>query len=311
MVVSWLKNRWASVRDALIKMRTALSGRIRSLFGRYVDETKLEELEEILFEADLGSALISRLMQEVRAVLKEKELSVDALLLFLEKTLLSSVVSLPSKLQIREEGPTVILLIGANGTGKTTAIAKLSSFFTKKGRSVMVAAADTFRAAAQEQLDIWAKRIGVEIIQSKYQADPAAVAFDSITAAQSRGKELLFIDTAGRLENKSHLLKELEKVKRSCDKAFPGAPHEILLVLDATIGQHGIEQASSFHSLLGVTGLIVTKLDGTAKGGIAVAIQEQLGIPVKYIGVGEGIDDLIPFDAEAFVHSLFFESESS
>jgi len=311
MVVSWLKNRWASVRDALIKTRTALSGRIRSLFGRYVDETKLEELEEILFEADLGSALISRLMQEVRAVLKEKELSVDALLLFLEKTLLSSVVSLPSKLQIREEGPTVILLIGANGTGKTTAIAKLSSFFTKKGRSVMVAAADTFRAAAQEQLDIWAKRIGVEIIQSKYQADPAAVAFDSITAAQSRGKELLFIDTAGRLENKSHLLKELEKVKRSCDKAFPGAPHEILLVLDATIGQHGIEQASSFHSLLGVTGLIVTKLDGTAKGGIAVAIQEQLGIPVKYIGVGEGIDDLIPFDAEAFVHSLFFESESS
>jgi fused signal recognition particle receptor len=219
--------------------------------------------------------------------------------------------TLPCQLCEAPHNPTVILVIGANGSGKTTSIAKLAHLFSSQKKSVLLAAADTFRAAAQEQLAIWANRLNIDIITSTYQADPAAVAFDAITAAKARGVDVLIIDTAGRLENKQHLMRELEKIKRSCHKALPGSPHEILLVLDATVGQNGVEQASSFHGSMGVTGLILTKLDGSAKGGVVIAIQKQLTLPVKFLGVGESLDALVPFDSKNFVHSMLFDDNEN
>jgi fused signal recognition particle receptor len=225
----------------------------------------------------------------------------------LEETLTQEMAPLNFQLSFNPIGPTVILIIGANGSGKTTTIAKLAHLFLSQNKTVLLAAADTFRAAAQEQLGIWGKRLQIDTIHAASMADPAAVAFDAITAAKSRGIDVLIIDTAGRLENKSHLLRELEKVKKSCQKALPGSPHETLLVLDATVGQNGIEQAKSFHTSMGITGLVLTKLDGSAKGGVVIAIQKQLAIPVKFLGVGETVDALAPFDPKTFVHSMLFD----
>ncbi len=308
MVFGWVKSNWSAVRRALATTRSALTARITTLFGRAVDETLLEELEEILYSADLGVSVIKEVIKNIRLSLKDRpEMGVDEILPLIEKTLADEMTAPDALLKENSQGPTVILVIGANGSGKTTSIAKLAHFFQAQKKTVLLAAADTFRAAAQEQLGVWAQRLGVDVINSAYQADPAAVAFDAITAACSRGVDVLIIDTAGRLENKQHLLRELEKVSKSCHKALSGAPHETLLVLDATVGQNGIEQAKSFHRSMGVTGLILTKLDGSAKGGVVIAIQKQLRLPVKFVGVGESLDSLSPFDPQAFVHSMFFD----
>jgi fused signal recognition particle receptor len=199
----------------------------------------------------------------------------------------------------------VMLIVGVNGSGKTTSLAKLAHLLHSAGKKVLIGAADTFRAAAIDQLELWAKRIGVDIVKHQSHSDPSAVAFDAISAAKARGAEAVLIDTAGRLHNKTDLMHELAKIRRVCDKVCPGAPHETLLVLDATTGQNAIDQANTFHQFTPLTGLILTKLDGTAKGGIVVAIQRQLGLPIKFIGTGEGIDDLQPFDPQQFVKALF------
>jgi fused signal recognition particle receptor len=311
MVFGWVKSSWAAVRKALTTTRDALTTRIKALLGRTVDESLFEELEEILFDADLGVSVTQDILHNIRLFVREHPgATVDSLLSCLEETLTQEMAPLNFQLSENPNGPTVILMIGANGSGKTTTIAKLAHAFLSQKKTVLLAAADTFRAAAQEQLGIWAKRLQIDIIHAASMADPAAVAFDAITAAKSRGMDILIIDTAGRLENKQHLLRELEKVKKSCQKALPGSPHEILLVIDATVGQNGVEQAQSFHSSMGVTGLVLTKLDGSAKGGVVVAIQKRLALPVKFLGVGETVDALAPFDPKAFVHSMLFDDSS-
>lgn len=310
MVFGWVKSNWAAVRNALSSTRKALTQTIRSIFKGSVDEALLEQLEEILIGADLGIGVTKTIIDTLRRqCTSNPHMGIDELLSVLEKSLVAEMTPLDTSLRDSPEGPSVILVVGANGSGKTTSIAKLAHALKAQKKKVLLAAADTFRAAAQEQLQTWASRVQVDIITSAYQADPAAVAFDAITAARSRGIDALIIDTAGRLENKFHLLKELEKVVKSCQKAMLGSPHEILLVLDATVGQNGVEQAKSFHQSIGLTGLILTKLDGSAKGGVVIAIQKQLGLPVKFIGVGESLDALIPFDPKAFVHNMLFESE--
>ena len=308
MVFGWVKNSWNAVRKALTSTRRALTERIKALIGKKVDEHLFEELEEILFDADLGVTVTQDIIKNIRLFVREHpEATVETILACLEETLSKEMGGYNFELAQNPDGPTVILVIGANGSGKTTTIAKLAHSFVSEKKTVLLAAADTFRAAAQEQLAVWGERLNVNVIKAANLADPAAVAFDAITAAKSRGVDVLIIDTAGRLENKQHLLRELEKVKKSCQKALPGSPHETLLVLDATIGQNGVEQAKTFHSSMGITGLVLTKLDGSAKGGVVIAIQKQLSLPVKYIGIGESLDSLVPFDPKAFVHSMLFD----
>ena len=310
MVFGWVKSNWAAMRSALSSTRKTLTQSIRSLFKGPIDETLLEQLEEILLGADLGVFVTQKTLAALRQRLRSSpQMTVDELLTSLEESLTAEMAILDTSLRSNPNGPTVILVVGANGSGKTTSIAKLAYVLKAEKKTVLLAAADTFRAAAQEQLETWAQRLGIGIVSSAYQADPAAVAFDAITAARSRGVDDLIIDTAGRLENKSHLLKELEKIVQTCNKALPGSPHEILLVLDATVGQNGIEQAQAFHQSVRPTGLILTKLDGSAKGGIVIAIQQQLRLPVKFIGIGESLDTLIPFDPKTFVHDMLFERE--
>lgn len=310
MVFGWISSGWSAVKKALSSTRSTLTSKIRSLFGAKVDEALLGELEEILFEADLGVKVVHELMKNVRLFLKnDPEKSVDRLLAQLETLLIAETSHLSATFNLQPTSPTVILIVGSNGSGKTTSIAKLADYYMQQKKSVMLAAADTFRAAAQEQIAAWAERLGIFVVRAKYQADPAAVAFDAIMAAQARNVDILLIDTAGRLENKDHLLRELEKLRRSCQKALPNSPHETLLVLDATIGQNGVEQAKAFHKATPLTGLILTKLDGSAKGGVVISIQKQLNVPVKFLGVGESIDAICPYDATTFVHSMFREDE--
>ncbi len=284
-----------------------LGNKIRTLFSKKLDEATLEELEKIFYEADLGVALSLELTDKIREIHQQHpELDGEGLLQEVRKQLLAllttqspALVTIPP-----EEGPLVILIVGVNGNGKTTSIAKIAKRYQDEGKKVLLAAADTFRAAAMEQLDIWAQRLGAEIVKGASKSDPAAIAFDAITASKARGADVVLIDTAGRLHTKTHLMQELEKIRRACKKASSTAPHEVLLVLDATTGQNAIDQAKTFHKHTPITGLVLTKLDGTAKGGIVISIQKQLKIPVKFIGVGEGIDDLEPFDAVSFVSAL-------
>jgi fused signal recognition particle receptor len=310
MVFGWIKSSWSAVKNALRSTRNTLTDKIRTLFGTNVNEALLDELEEILFEADLGVKVIHELMKNVRVFLKKNpQCLVDDLLAYLEECLVAETSHLSPLFALQPSAPTVILIVGANGTGKTTSIAKIAKFYLEQKKTVMLAAADTFRAAAQEQIAAWAERLGIFVIRAKYNADPAAVAFDAVTAARARAVDVLLIDTAGRLENKEHLLRELEKLRRSCQKALPSSPHETLLVLDATIGQNGVEQARAFHKATPLTGLILTKIDGSAKGGVVISIQKQLEVPVKFLGVGETLDALCPYDPKAFVHSMFYEDE--
>ncbi len=280
-----------------------------------VDPALLKQLETALISADLGVGTTREILDAVREKLDRNALS-DASQLKTEikshivRILNASAGSKPAQPAIvagspNGKGPRVIFIVGVNGAGKTTSIGKLANRLRKEGLSVILCAADTFRAAAVEQLEIWAQRNGIEVIKQKSGADPAAVVYDAVAAAKARSSDAVIVDTAGRLHTKSNLMAELEKMKRTAAKLIPGAPHDVLLVLDATTGQNGLAQAREFTSTVGVTGIILTKLDGTAKGGIVVAISRELALPIRFVGTGEQINDLVPFDAEIYVNSLF------
>jgi fused signal recognition particle receptor len=268
----------------------------------------LDELEALLFEADLGVKTSSQLIEGVQQGLKRGELQdPDRVKEFIKQEILRILQAgeKPLFINFSQTKPFVIMVVGVNGGGKTTTIGKIAHQYTSQGKKVLIGAADTFRAAAVEQLEIWAKRVGADLIKQVKGSDPSAVAFDSIQAAKARNIDLVFIDTAGRLHTKVNLMEELKKLNRIVGRECPGAPHEVLLVLDATTGQNAISQAKLFNEAIGVTGIALTKLDGTAKGGIIVGITEELKIPIRYIGVGEGIDDLKEFNATEFVQALF------
>ncbi len=297
------------LREKLVKTRTNLADNVRRVLtgrGRIGDEA-FEELEEILIQADIGVETTLAIVADLRAKAKQERLEDTEALVNVLKDDLTEALSVADRSLTWEagEGPHVTLVAGVNGSGKTTTAGKIAQQLKDSGKTVLLAAADTFRAAAADQLNIWADRVGAPIIRHKEGADPGSVAYDAVDAAISRAIDCVLIDTAGRLHTKTNLMNELEKVQRVTGKRLPGAPHEVLLVLDATTGQNGLQQAKIFAEALNVTGIVLTKLDGTAKGGIAVAIQKQLGIPIKLIGVGETVHDLQPFDPREFVEALF------
>jgi len=294
------------LKESLTKTRKSFVEKVESIFtGRKIDEAALEELEEILIMSDVGTKAASQIMTVIREKASTGEAKdFDSVKELLKKEM-TEMLGDPHPLAISGNKPFVILAVGVNGVGKTTTIGKLASRFRSQGLSVILAAGDTFRAAGVEQLEIWAQRADTQFVKHQKGSDPAAVAFDAVVAAQSRNIDVLIIDTAGRLHTKSNLMEELKKVRRSIDKAMPGAPHEILLVVDATTGQNALRQAELFNEAVGITGIALTKLDGTAKGGIIFAVKKGLGIPVRLIGIGEGIDDLRDFEPKEFVEALF------
>lgn len=309
-MLNFLKNRLEKIKGALKKTRGVLTAKIAALFGNPWDERTFEKLEEILYEADLGTACSNELVEATRFFLKKNpEANLEEILQFLHaKTL--EFLEAPAKVSGKipeEKEPLVILIVGVNGSGKTTSIAKLAHNFLEQKKKVLLAAGDTFRAAASEQLSIWADRLQVPIVKSISKGDPAAVAHDAIKAAIARKADVVLIDTAGRLQNKMELMRELEKMQRVLKKILPNAPHETLLVLDATTGQNALDQAEIFHLSTPLTGIILTKLDSSAKGGIIISIYRKLGIPVQWVGIGEKIDDLLPFDPHTYADAIFKE----
>ena len=308
MVFGAIGRFFGRIKKGLSKTRALLGDALRAMVGqgRKIDQDFLDELEDRLLTADIGFEKTESIIEALKTEFKSGEVAAgEDLLTFLKGQLRQELDGgPPDALQWQDSGPTVILIVGVNGAGKTTSIAKLGKRFKDQGKKVLFAAGDTFRAAAVEQLTIWAERLDVEIIKQGPNADAAAVAFDAIAAAEARGSDVVLIDTAGRLHNKEHLMRELEKVRRVIQKRIPEAPHETLLVLDGTSGQNAIRQATAFGDSMGITGLVLTKLDGTAKGGATVTIKRELGLPVRYIGVGEGMDDLQPFDPDAFLDAI-------
>ncbi len=295
------------LKDAAGKTRSQLAAQVETLLAgeKRIDANLLVELERALLSADLGMAATRDVLEAVREKMGRAALADGAALKrALKARLLGCFPPAPAPLGGPPAAPLVIFVVGVNGVGKTTTIGKLAHRIRAEGRTVLLCAADTFRAAATEQLEIWAQRAGLEIIKQKHGADPAAVVFDAVAAGKARGCDAVIVDTAGRLHTKSNLMAELEKMKRTAAKVIPGAPHEVLLVMDATTGQNGLAQARQFTSAVGVTGIVLTKLDGTAKGGIVVAIARELALPIRFVGTGEKIDDLVPFDPPAFVNSL-------
>jgi fused signal recognition particle receptor len=294
------------LKEGLTKTKKNLIEKVESIFtGRKIDEETLEELEDLLIMSDVGTKAASEIVEVIRDKTRKGEAKDTASVKELLRKEMIAILGEPQPLVVFENKPVVILAVGVNGVGKTTTIGKLASRFRSQGLSVLLAAGDTFRAAAIEQLEIWAQRADTQFIKHQKGSDPAAVAFDAIVAAQNRGIDVVIVDTAGRLHTKTNLMDELKKVRRTIDKAMPGAPHEVLLVLDATTGQNALRQAEIFNQTIGITGIALTKLDGTAKGGIVFAIKKELGIPVRLIGVGERIDDLRDFDPKEFVEALF------
>ena len=295
----------------LSKTHQKLSTGLKELFGRKISEETLDELEELLILSDMGVATTTRIVEDLRVAYRDRKVEKGAdFLEIIKADLKRALVEKDNRLIVAPAPPTVVLVVGVNGTGKTTSIAKLAKRLSGEGKKVLLAASDTFRAAATEQLDIWASRVGVEIIKHKSGADPAAVAFDAADAAIARKTDVLIVDTAGRLHTEKNLMAELNKIQRVLGKKIPGAPHEVLLVLDATTGQNAIAQARTFREHVAVTGLFLAKLDGTAKGGIVVAIKNELDIPVKFIGLGEREEDVAVFDPAEFVEALFAEESS-
>jgi fused signal recognition particle receptor len=285
--------------------KTAQLFNIRSWFGRKVDQSFLDDLEARLIQADVGVASTRKIIDRVREAYGDKTADED-LVGFVKGELKALLADpRPATLAVSASKPTVYLIAGVNGSGKTTSIAKLAQHLKDEGRTILLAACDTFRAAAADQLGIWAGRAGSDIVKGAPGADPASVAHDACDRALTRQVDVLIVDTAGRLHTQTHLMRELEKVRGVLQRKIPGAPHEVLLVLDATNGQNAIRQAEAFTKSIGCTGIILTKLDGTAKGGVVVAVRQSMNLPVKFIGVGEGLDDLQPFDADTFVESLF------
>jgi fused signal recognition particle receptor len=299
---------------AIEKTRDSLNSRLDSIFeGRkQIDEALLDELEEMLISTDIGVATTMQVIERIRRGISRAEIGdLDALKAAMKQELLDILHHSEERGVADERSvddsikPYVLMVVGVNGVGKTTTIGKLSQRIKAEGNEVLICAADTFRAAASDQLEIWADRAGVDIIQQKQGTDPAAVLFDALAAAKARNADVLIVDTAGRLHNKANLMAELEKMKRIAGREVSGAPHETLLVVDAVTGQNGLEQARQFMKTANVTGIVLTKLDGTAKGGIAVAIAKELNLPIRYIGIGEQVDDLMVFDPESYVNGLF------
>jgi fused signal recognition particle receptor len=301
------------IRDGLAKTAQQIKQRLSEAAGdtpagpaaaapssRALAIDSIEAVEDALLGADVGLAATTRIVDAVR---RERTGSVGDRVRRVMLGILNDVKTPP---QVATK-PHIILVVGVNGTGKTTTVGKLANLYRNEGRSVMVCAADTFRAAAVEQLTVWAGRAGVDLVRAQSGADPAAVTFDAVSAAKSRGRDILIVDTAGRLHTRANLMAELDKIRRVVSREVPGAPHEVLLVLDATVGQNGLVQAREFMAASGANGIVLTKLDGTAKGGVAVAIAHDLKIPIRYVGVGEGLDDLVPFDAAVYVDALFVE----
>jgi len=307
------------LKEGLQKTRTVFVDRLLSVLGvgRKIDEALLADIEEILITSDIGVATTIHIMNNVKDKIKRDAVDDSSVIYSMIKSeiheILHSIAPISSDdyYKTAHAKPFVIMMVGVNGVGKTTTIGKLSLNFKNAGRSVLIGAADTFRAAANEQLEVWSQRAGVEIIQQKQGADPAAVAFDTIQAGLSREMDVIIIDTAGRLHNKLGLMQELEKISRVMKKKVPDAPHEVLLVIDATTGQNGLQQAKEFAKVSEITGIVLTKLDGTAKGGIIIPIAHELQLPVRFIGVGEGIQDLQYFDPKAFVDALFETGETA
>ncbi len=298
------------IKEGLKKTTGAVSDVFSDMFAAFVkvDEDLLEELEEAMILADLGAATAAEATEKLRDVAKHERINTAGELREALKTILIDMMQEDTPLDVSKE-PAVVLVIGVNGVGKTTTIGKLAASYAAQGKRVMLAAADTFRAAAADQLTIWAQRSGADIVRHGEGADPAAVVFDAIAAAKARGCDLIIVDTAGRLHNKTNLMNELNKIDRVISRELPDSSRETLLVLDATTGQNAVSQAEQFNKAAKLTGIVLTKLDGTAKGGIVIAISAGLGVPVKYVGVGEGIDDLMPFEREAFVTALLPESD--
>ncbi len=294
-----------SLSDGLAKTRKNLADRIGSLvLGQKIEEGFLDELEEALISADVGVETATFVLKDLTERFKRKELSAPAEVKERLKELLYAILAgRTAKLEV-SAAPSIILVVGVNGTGKTTTIGKLAYRLHGEGKKVMLAAGDTFRAAASEQLSIWGERAGIPVIKHKEGADPGAVVFDAVNAAKARVMDVLIVDTAGRLHTKSNLMEELKKVKRILSRELPGAPHETLLVLDGNTGQNGLAQAKMFHEAIGLTGIVLAKLDGTSKGGIVFAINKELSIPVKFVGIGEAIEDLREFDPKEFVDAL-------
>lgn len=299
---SWLQR----LRERLSRTREALSGRLDRLFlgRRVIDDELLDELEELLITADLGVDTSLALIAALRDKVRRRELHDPARLKAHLHEAMVNLLEQAKPVPPPAGRPQVIMIIGVNGVGKTTTIAKLAHQDLQEGRKVLLVAADTFRAAAIEQLEVWGQRLGVPVIRQKTGADPAAVVYDGLAAALAREVDRVYIDTAGRLHTKVNLMEELKKIKRTAAKQIPGAPHEIWLVLDATTGQNAVSQARLFHEAVGVTGLIMTKLDGTAKGGVALGVVKETGVPLRYLGVGERLDDLRPFVAADFVAAI-------
>jgi fused signal recognition particle receptor len=309
------------LKASVSKTKAVLSETVDNIFQgeKKIDASLLKQLETALLSADLGVRTTKEILESVREKLERNALSDSAqvkreIKAHIVKILAASAASVPASAgplggpaiaSTNGQGPRVIFVVGVNGAGKTTSIGKLANRLRKDNFSVILCAADTFRAAAVEQLEVWAHRNGIEVIKQKSGADPAAVVYDAVAAAKARSTDALIVDTAGRLHTKSNLMAELEKMKRTAAKVIPGAPHDVLLVLDATTGQNGLTQAREFTSSVRVTGIILTKLDGTAKGGIVVAIARELGLPIRFVGTGEQINDLVPFDAETYANSLF------
>lgn len=302
------------IKEGLAKTRNSLVDNLKSLLGagRKIDDNLIDEIEEVLILSDIGVATTEKIIDSLRRrVKREGYENAEDLYDILKDEILNLLVASPSAkndalYEVPSDAtPWVIIVVGVNGVGKTTTIGKLAYNYKLAGKSVVIGAADTFRAAANEQLEIWAERAGVEIIQQQQGADPAAVAFDTLKSAIAKKKDVVIIDTAGRLHNKGHLMAELEKITRVVKKLKPDAPNDVYLILDATTGQNAIQQAKEFSRVANITGIILTKLDGTAKGGVVIPIANELNIPVRYIGVGEKIDDLQPFDPITFVNALF------
>jgi fused signal recognition particle receptor len=297
------------MKQAVSRTRENLSERIEEVvaFSKEIDRGTLDDLEATLIGADLGSATTHQVLEKLREKADRKQIAnVDELKRLLKQELLAILNAANTPPVERAEGvPEVVLVVGVNGTGKTTTIGKLAQTIRSNGKTVLMCAGDTFRAAAIEQLEVWGQRTGTEVIRTKAGGDPAAVLYDALQAANARHIDCVIVDTAGRLHTKTNLMQELEKMRRTAQRIIPGAPHEVLLVIDATTGQNGLQQAKQFTDAAAVTGVVLTKLDGTAKGGVIVAIARELGLPVRYVGVGEKAGDLLPFDPKEFVDSLF------
>jgi len=301
-----VKSQLQKFANALAKTKNSLVNKIRSLFREPIEEATIDKLEQILFEADLGPQIVEELIQRLKKKCKGTESIQGDTIIEEMKLFAKEIFQIPKEANnLQCEKPYVILLVGVNGSGKTTSCAKLARFFQKKGKKVLLVAADTFRAAAIEQLSLWADTLQLPIMKGKTGGDPGAIIHDALTTAKAQEFDVVIIDTAGRLESKLHLMEQLAKLQRIATKIIPNAPHDILLTLDATTGQHALEQAKTFHKFTPLSGLILTKLDGSAKGGIILPIYKQMRIPVLYIGLGEKVEDFSIFDPTAYVETLF------